>query len=290
MRMKIQLQNENRLWNIQAVGLGNQNNDRQQVRNGSIFLGKQEEDGLQTRRQAAKKQAMNLVTSVQKSDGKIDGQMNELRNQAKQLQEENETLNKDIKDLKAQRKADMEAYGLTEEDKNTQDYQDLISSYDKSIDMNTKDIKENQAVIAGNAQTNYAIEKERLKSHAMVDAGNEKDALMAAADKEFAVGMINESMEEFNEKLNETVDEAKEKAAEKAEQEKKAAENAKHSEYAKHSGQTEHSGKEPVHTPSTIQQAGTVNQDEMLIELKKIAESMSLLEEDLKGIEIDQIR
>lgn len=278
--MKIQTGNENRIWNIQVAGLGK--NDSNEVKNGSVFLGKKQDDWQQTKLKIAQKQAMHVVASAHKNEAGIDDQVKGLHDQEETLKEENNELNQKIKDIKKQRDAVLEDAGLTEEDKDTEEYKSLASSYNDEIEMYYNDISKNEKVIAANAQAGYKVDIERLKSHAMVDAAKQKDEMMTEAAKNFAFGSMQEAMTEVEEKMQETVEKAKEKAAEKAEEEEKAAERAE---------ETEQDGTVSEHTPfaPVPDTSSTGTQEDIQRKLKEIADNMNILQEDLKGIAVDQV-
>lgn len=151
-----------------------------------------------------------------------------------------------------------------------------------------------------------AIKQERLKYHEMVNAQNKADKVLEAAGKEILGMLIEESKDHVDEELEEPREEAKEEAEKKAEEEEKieqreekqaeleaqvdaAHERSKEQEAVRRDARER--SREEADLLETMIEAGVGNVgnvSDVQSEIKNMLHKMKLLEEDLKGSNVDE--
>ena len=154
------------------------------------------------------------------------------------------------------------------------DYQREAMELEASKGVWEDEIEEAHKVISTETQVIRATEQEMLKHHGMVDAQRTAQASLQTASKEIIGMAIQESMDKIEEELDETVEKAEEQKEEREElealrDEKKAEQEAQNEQLSK--------------LPDMQKLQSEVDQ-----QLQEILERQKLLEEDLKGIQVDQ--
>lgn len=265
------------------------------------------------------KGAMHAVTGVNRSEKRIDKSMDEIKQRIHMLMEENEEADaflheanrkmaqaktdydvdpdsqeeKDLDllkkeyDIKKRRRFDK----LTEEEERRlkemgehTEYQKLSMDLYAQADYWKYKMRDNQREIDCAGYVTRAIKIERLKTHAMVDAGKAKEEMMESASKE-AVGMLrSEAVKAVDEKAERVEEAAKERNAAKEEQKERieAAEAKKEEAEAGAKAVRENT---PGMTEDIVKGSKTVR--EIDAEIKKVLEEEKLLEEELKGLRIN---
>ena len=196
------------------------------------------------------------------------------------------------------------------------EYQKRALYYAADNMTNERAIAEDEALLAANVQSTTDLELARLKDHSMIDAQKESDDLMAAAEKDAVSMLTMEAMEHIEEEAEEAREEAKEKAEEekesKKEEAKKAEAQAKIDELnARIRVNGEAEAAEAVARGRAARQekenAGSTDitdtavqfdiqsihdgaaESEVAGEVKNILNKLSLLSEDIKGINVDDL-
>lgn len=126
--------------------------------------------------------------------------------------------------------------------------------------------------ITNEGKTIVAIKLELLKSHPMTDAQKEAAEIMEAANKEVIGAIIQQAKDYIDEEMEKNEEEA-EKQAEKQEDSESKTENSK--------------PKSEINGSDQLQDA-VMAQDKMLSDLKTLIEKEKILEEDVKGITLDE--
>lgn len=173
-----------------------------------------------------------------------------------------------------------------------------IENYEKKINNAYETVKSGNAQIRG-------IKLERLKYHDMVDEQKKADKINAEASKEAIGIMVGEAKDHIKEKLEEKVEEAKKSAKEKEEQEEKLnkrKEEQEEFEAKLKDGQEKSREAEKIkieqkknarEQSDIIKDAKDDNEglnglpSQIKSEIKEMLQKMKLLDEDLKGAEID---
>ena len=165
--------------------------------------------------------------------------------------------------------------GLTEYQKLALDADDEIHNAHIEIDQDKQMVEAYNSAIRG-------IKLESLKDQSMVKAQKGKDEIMQAAAKDVISSIVQEAVQHIDEEIEETREEAEEKAEKQAEEKEKAAkreEEKKEKEILEGEAKLERLNSQSV----SADQQGQVN-----TEIQNILNKLSLLEEDIKGIEVNK--
>ena len=165
--------------------------------------------------------------------------------------------------------------GLTEYQKLALDADDEIHNARIEIDQDKQMVEAYNSAIRG-------IKLESLKDQSMVKAQKGKDEIMQAAAKDVISSIVQEAVRHIDEEIEETREEAEEKAEKQAEEKEKAAkreEEKKEKEILEGEAKLERLNSQSV----SADQQGQVN-----TEIQNILNKLSLLEEDIKGIEVNK--
>ena len=148
--------------------------------------------------------------------------------------------------------------------------------YRENISDSKKQIVEENAIIRG-------VMLERLKSNPMLDATQEADSIMEAADDEIMGMLIQEGRDFINEKHQEEEEAAKEKAAEEKEKEEQI-------EAIREDTKEQKERVEKNKIENLTEQVLDLDkaQTDIKAEVSDIVDKMSLVIEDIKGSVVDQ--
>ncbi|MBQ3517552.1 MAG: hypothetical protein IJA29_10050 [Lachnospiraceae bacterium] len=286
-------------------GILTPDNANQDKRN-AVFAGNKNVTGadpIQAKRAEAQKKAMKVVGDAWDTDKEIDKSIEERRDHYQEMLALKNEAQSQINDINDQVDALKKEYGVTEET----DYKDwppelkqAYSDLREPMDELKKQIEDADKMMKDDVADIRQITLERLKSNPMLDAQNTADAIYAAADEEI-IGMV---MQEAKDNIEEKMEEAEEKAEEAAEQkeikeeklediqEKRALQEAmieqtkEAVEKAKAQNQENNTPDIPLEDLMKIARANTETSKAQK-SLQEIKNSMSLLEADLTGIEVD---
>lgn len=208
----------------------------------------------------------------------------------------------DLSEEERNRLAELKGKPLTEYQQRILDMQDSIEIYKEEIEEANKEIKELSDIIKG-------VKQERLKQHNMVDAQKEADEMLENAAKEAAFGLAMEAKDHIDKDLEERVEKAKEKAEEKAEQEEKLEEKKQEKEEREEAleekreearlerkarEEKEKEAREQAKEQEDLLQqtlpyisSSAIAPSKVKTEIKSMLQKMSLLEEDIKGAQVD---
>lgn len=186
------------------------------------------------------------------------------------------------------------------------EYQQRALAIDNDISRYDSDINKAMAEIRGENGAIRAIKQERLKDHTMVDAQKEAEQINADASKQIIGMLIGETQDHIDEELAEKIEDAKEKAEEKEEQEEKLEEQRTEKEEQQvqlEIKQEENRNAEEIKAEQRQRareqadlleemQGNTVlpssNTAEAQAQIREMLQRMKLLEEDLKGVNVDK--
>lgn len=293
--------------------------------NKTIFLGgfgKQETnigDKIDQRKKLYHKEAMHVVTSAKKSDQKVEDNVKDIKERICLMQEDNKRLKDSLHEVQAQMAQAKTDFGV-KDDSNEQgdlellqrayeakkpgsgieltkeeqqqlaemgeltDYQKMSMELYERADSYKEEMAKNQQKINAHTSALRDIAIERLKSQGMLEAQKAKEELLEAASKE-AVGMlVNDAKGAIDEKAEEVKEAAKEQE-EKEEAQEERIEAAKENK-AKTEELVESSRENVKELTEQAVESEDISRD-MDGEIQKILEELKLLEEDLKGLEVD---
>jgi len=275
-------------------------------------------DPIASKREEAKKRAMDIVGKAFTNECKLDDELDGKRQKIKDLLAENGAAGREIREYENMRNELRERYGVdadSQEEKDLKLLEKEMNSHrpDSQIPLTEDDYRELERIkksglteyqersleilgYEGQAkdtiyhnnleiQTENAIisatEIERVKSHAMLDAQEQAEVIMDAASKEIVGMLIDEAKDHIDDEFEEEIDKAKEKAAEKKELEERI-----------EKIREEKKDKEEI-TEDILEGAADVSKNTTELEnaqqeIKDMMSKMKLIEEDIKGSAVDK--
>lgn len=284
--------------------------------NGASFRAKT--DPIAAKREEARKRAMKIVGDAFTNELKIDDDLNTRRDKVKALQQEKGEAKRAIKEIEDGREALRDMYGVDPDSKEEQDLKLLekevrskmpgseiilskeekeqiakirengLSEYqERSLDMLESETYYHQTVyeadieIKTENQIISATELERLKSHAVIDAEKQADAIMDAASDEIVSMLVDEAKTHIDDEAEEKKEQAKaEKEKQEEVQEKIDAAKARRKESEELTEDILDGVQEASHMTSDVNQAQQ--------EIKDMMNKMKLIEDDIKGAAVDK--
>jgi len=183
--------------------------------------------------------------------------------------------------VREMRREFQEEYGVTEDTPEDQQpeserYLAAMEQFDEMERVWSEEAKAAQDAQRAINQTLTDITIERAKSHAMVDAQEQADQIMEETSEE-VIGMLQqEAVDHIDEKLEEIIEAAEKKAEEEEEKDEKL------DKLHEAGDQIEvNRKKKPIKTPD-------LDLDDLQKTAKKILREEAILEEDIKGIAVDE--
>ena len=283
---------------------------------GSVFQAKL--DPIAAKKEKAKKKAIKIVGDAFANEQKIDDDLNARRERIKSLQKDKGEADKAIREIEDSRAALRDVYGIEEDSQEEKDLKLLekeirakmpgsdvnlsrdemdaikkikeggLSEYQqRSLEMLEFEVPYANTAYEADEQIKMenqiisATELERLKSHAMLDAGKQADAIMEEVSKEIVGMLVDEAKEHID-------DEAKER------EEKAKAEKEKQEEIEERIDAAKEKKKENEELTEDIlegvQEAGANASDVSAAqqEIKDMMNKMKLIEDDIKGAAVDK--
>ena len=291
-------------------------NAQRKTINGSAF--KNKFDPIAAKKEQAKKKAMKIVGDAFSNELKIDDDLTARRERIKSLQKDMGDANRAIREIEDDRTALRDTYGV---DENSQEEQDLkllekgarakipgsgiVMTYDelkkiKEIKANGLSEYQERSLEMLDYETPYAItayeakqeimvenqiisatELERLKTHPMIDAQKQADAVRDEASKEIVGMLVDEAKDHIDEEAEKEKEKAKaEKEKEEEFQERIDAVKEKKKENEK---LTEDILDGVAEATSTVADVNAAQQ-----EVKDMMNKMKLIEDDIKGAVVDK--
>ena len=275
-------------------------------------------DPIAAKREEARKKAMQIVGNAFANEMKIDDDLNERRERVKSLQNDIGEANRAIKELEEGRAALKDKYGIDEDSQEEQDLKLLEKEarykipgsdvhFEKDELKRLGEIKKNglteyqqrsmemfeqesSYIISSNAnkqeimmenQVIIATEIERLKTHSMVDARDQADAIQEEARKEIIGMMVDEAKDHIDKESKEQKEKAK---AEKEKEEELQARIDAVKEKRKESEKLAEDILEGVENVESVQNDMNAAQQEV----KDMMGKMKLIEDDIKGAAVDE--
>ena len=297
MSISINLNDANKI-NMPGIAVASSVSQKEGEKKTSVFMGDLNigKDPVKEKLESARKQAFKLVSDAYGADRDFDKQLGKIKDLAKEMKIEKAAAQED-------KKAAEEAIEAIKKEANHTEYQSRMLEAGEQLDTAQKRIDEADAALVATRQSLTDAAQEKNKNHAMVDAQNEAEAIMDAAEKS-VVGMImNDAKDKIDEKAREEQEKAEEKKEEEEKQEKIEAERAEKkaiqealAEGSKEAVQeardqsrqrgnddlelTDVLGSDPT---QRVENAGNVN-----AALDELKNKMALIDADLKGIKIDE--
>lgn len=290
---------------------------------GNLGLNSETDSLIEQKRQSARKQAKKLVGDAwekdQKAAQKIDD-MRELRKDKMSEIEESQTVLNDINEEKERLQQEYNIDPESQEQKDLellerfQDYlggvgspefteeeverlrelqNTLMTEYQKEVlKLNGEAGTEKQKIEKAEIQISLLkssisnAKLEQLKSQDMIKANDAADELMDAASKEIISLLVQESKDNLDEKVEEEEKKAEEAQEKKEEQQERVDESKEKREEQEEiiKGDLE---TDKLEMETAMRQQSTVDMESVQKNIQKIIKENNLVNEDLKGIEID---
>ena len=296
---------------VKAINVRNLNHvtDRQQM--------------MDEKRTSARKQAIKLISDAWKSDNKATDNINVMDKAKETIAIRNNELMSKLKDIKDSQEALREQYGVDKDSEEQNDLELLIKYQDnktgifsdkfskeeierlkelqsqplteyqkKSLMINAgkdsvyNELDRNETKAMSLTMSINDAKTEQLKSQDMLKAQDAADSILEAAEKDIYGSLINEGKNNIDDKQQENkekAEEAQEKKEEREEQTDKVKEKRKE-EQAIIEGETE---AEKLKQSISVTDEKTNNMEEAQSKVNQIMKKNNLINEDIKGIEID---
>lgn len=296
----------------QAEGL--KGTDKKQAGKGkSIFAymgaSKTKQDSVAEKKELAAQKARKLIFDQVANDEKIDEEMEEHFQKQEEYDQLRGEANQQIRSINEREKELQQEYGVSDDSEEQQDLELLkkarkcpealteeenerlknmpsLTEYQKATfreegkkDYWELELKKANKGMTGEVMTVSAMKQELLKSSPMLEAQKEAKSVLEQASKEAIAGM----MEEVKEKIDKEREEAEEKIKDKEEEE----EEAEKLEERKEEAERENTQPKIDSFQSLLMEESDGGTD-IRKEFKNLAEELKLLEEELKGIHIDE--
>lgn len=268
------------------------------------------QDSILERKKKAMGDAMAIVSKQFQADSQIDADLAERRSRIAENKEKAHAALEEVNALSEEQKKLQETWGIAEDSQEQKDlelrikikealklnakvkltkediermqqlgpmtdYQKQAMALENAKGVWQKEIKAAHKVISTETQVIRGIKQELLKHHGMTDAMNAAEASLKASSDEIIGMLMQESMEHVQEEFEEMIEKAE------AEKEKKEKQEVLLEEQKAERQETQQQLQE---TPEIVQVQQEVEQ-----QIQEILEKQKLLEEDLKGIQIDDI-
>lgn len=217
----------------------------------------------------ARKEAMKKLGDVFSSQLKTESNIASRTERMTKLEEEAVNAQKEL-DKVTQSKAELaESY---KDNLNSDEYITELINLDKAEDEWTARLQSAKSQKAEESATISAIHQALLKADPMVKATKAADKIMEKANNEIVDELVNQAKEDIGEKLEEEIEEVKKAKEEKEEEEKT---------------QVERENSE-VNDATEVIQTSDVTYDKIQSEIQNLIRAQQLIQEDLKGLEVDQ--
>lgn len=275
-------------------------------------------DPIAAKKEEAKKKAMKIVGDAFANECKIDDDLNARRDRIRTLQADRSEAKKAIKEIEDNRAALRDTYRVENDSQEEKDLKLLEKEIDAKIPGNSVSISKEEseqiakikerglteyqrrslemkecevpyAVTAYEAEQDIMVENqiisaakiERLKTHPMLDAQKQADAIMDAASEEIMGMLVDEAKEHIDEEAEEKKEAAKEKAEEKEEFEARI-------EKTKEERKEKEEVTEEILEGVSEASKNSTDMEAAQQEIKDMMNKMKLIEDDIKGAAVDK--
>lgn len=247
---------------------------------GSIGMQNPLDAQIEEKRATAMEKAKKLLGDVFAAEKSVDDDLTERTNRIKESEQAIVDANKELNALEEEKEKLKEQYGITgdeTEEMLPEEYKMQRDELSRYGDPYRQTIAEAKDVIVEEQKIIAAIKVERLKSDPMVEASEEAEGMLEAAEEEIADMVMDAAVENMEEKAEEARDKQEEL------EEKEELEEAKRKEREEKREQAELSDV-PMQELLHLEQV----RGEMKQEVETMLTEMKLLAEDIKGSMVDE--
>lgn len=308
--------------NITNEGQKNKSNEK------TIFVGNLRQNFgtkslIEQKQEDAQKQVMKLIGDAWSKDQKVASNIEDMKQQKIDKMTEIQEYQSRIKDIKENKIALQEEFGIDPESQEQKDlellekYQNYMNGSDFAnfskeeierlgqlqniprTEYQNEVLKLNNAVGEMRKQISRVEQKvamltysitdatiEQLKTQNMIKANDVADEIMDAVDREILAMLVEEGVNNVDEKMEEEQEKVEE-AAEKQEEREEWIEEAKEARKEQEELIKGAIEADSLDISKTIQKQASNNMEEVQKKIQKILKQNNLVNEDLKGIEID---
>lgn len=252
-----------------------------------------QKDPIAEKRALLHKNAFKIVADTFADEQKLDNALDEIRNRNDDLLKTAADEQKQARQYRDEIDALKEQFGVDEDGNGEQaeDYQNAVKDIYERAKQHEEEAQKALDELHANTSALKSAAIERLKSHAMGDAAREKDAAMAAANKEIIGDIAKQAKEHIDEEQKEKEEAAKERAEKKEELEERIEKARKRREEFEER-LADAPSHETVEVPDNLDLTNTVAdpslaQEKIQREIEEMLEKMKLLSHDLKGGVVD---
>lgn len=272
--------------------------DKKTQKTGSVYGGRLNlnQDKIMMKKVMAHKKALKTVLDTYMNDKEIDDNIESRKQRISELQEECKEYNEELKSIADKKQQLREKYGITDDQNKEKsvdpelfaEYQTLVSEYDKRAGVLQKKLDDSNYLISAESNVISGIEKERLKTHAMVDAKEKASDILEEAGKEIIGMIIDDTKDQIDEDIKEKREKAEKEAKEKEEEELRLEELKAEKEEKK-----EKNNDSPLDNLINIQLLNEITKADLAksklqTEIKTMLNTQVVLDEDIKGIKVDK--
>lgn len=297
--------------NVKSISAGNLNNmtDR--------------EFNISQKRKSARKQAMKLISDAWDKDDKAAQNIKNMETEKADIAVQNSDLKSKLKDIDKSQKDLQELYGVDPESQEQKDlellkkYQDNrngvsndkfskeevdrlkelqnvpLTEYQKKALMinSSKDairsqIDQNDLEAMNKTMSINSAKTEQLKSQGMLKASDAADSIIDAAEKDIFGMLVNEGKQNIDDNMKEQQEEAKKADEEKEKKQEQIDETKKKHQEEKELLENEQQA-DKLELDTSIKNQTVDHLSEAQHQVEQIMKKNNLINEDIKGIEID---
>lgn len=297
--------------NVKSISAGNLNNmtDR--------------EFNISQKRKSARKQAMKLISDAWDKDDKAAQNIKNMETEKADIAVQNSNLKSKLKDIDKSQKDLQELYGVDPESQEQKDlellkkYQDNrngvsndkfskeevdrlkelqnvpLTEYQKKALMinSSKDairsqIDQNDLEAMNKTMSINSAKTEQLKSQGMLKASDAADSIIDAAEKDIFGMLVNEGKQNIDDNMKEQQEEAKKAEEEKEKKQEQIDETKKKHQEEKELLENEQQA-DKLELDTSIKNQTVDHLSEAQHQVEQIMKKNNLINEDIKGIEID---
>ena len=297
--------------NVKSISAGNLNNmtDR--------------EFNISQKRKSARKQAMKLISDAWDKDDKAAQNIKNMETEKADIAVKNSDLKSKLKDIDKSQKDLQELYGVDSESQEQKDlellkkYQDNrngvsndkfskeeidrlkelqnepLTEYQKKALMinSSKDairsqIDQNALKAMNKTMSINNAKLEQLKSQDMLKAGDAADSIIEAADKDIFGMLVNEGKQNIDDNMKEQQEEAKKAEEEKEKKQEQIDEAKKKRQEEKELLENEQQA-DKLELDNSINSQAVDHLSEAQQQVEQLMKNNNMVNEDIKGIEID---
>jgi hypothetical protein len=280
-----------RVTNSTEPAIAKKTSDKKHATN-TIFAGSLSinQDPIADKKLQSQKQAMKTILDKFNQDHSIDQGLETRREHQKELSADMKLASDQISNLNKMKQQFKEAYGITEDSEEQKslelleksmfttkeltkeemkqlevmgpltDYQKTVLRYDAMEDIWKQRVEKAQNGIISESKTIAAINVARLKTHPMVDAQKEAAAIIEEANKEVIGIIVQQTKENVDAEQDKNIEEARK--------------------------QQEATNPSNDNKPKPVEEE--ILQEQLLMDIKSIVDRQKMLEEDIKGIIVNE--